>query len=106
MQRVTADTYVETRYPSGNVGFVVTGAGVVCIDLPMMPDDAHHWLASIRRVTDEPIVSLVQTDCDLKRCLSTHLVDAPVIAHEAAWEAMSKIHGRSKVLEEIEELMQ
>jgi hypothetical protein len=86
MQEVASGVWVEHGYGSGNVGFVVTGSGVVCVDVPMMPDDAHHWLYSIRQVTDEPIISLVQTDYDQSRFLSTRLVEARLIAHEAAWE--------------------
>ena len=105
MRKVAPGTYVETCYASGNVGFVITGAGVVCVDVPMMPEDAHHWLSCIRNVTDEPIISLVQTDYDLERVLSTRLVKAPVIAHEAAWENMHKIYSRSKTIQQIVDLL-
>ena len=101
MKEVAPGIWVEHGYESGNVGFIVTGAGVVCIDVPMMPDDARHWLYSIRDVTDEPITALVQTDYDQARVLSTCLVDARVIAHEAAWEDMLKIYNRDKTVQQI-----
>ena len=105
MRKVAPGTYVETRYASGNVGFVVTGAGVVCVDVPMMPEDARHWLSRIQRVTDQAIISLVQTDYDPERALSTYLVDANVIAHEAAWEGMHKVYSRSKTVQQIVDLL-
>jgi cyclase len=105
MQEVAHGVWVEHGYKSGNVGFVVTGAGVVCVDVPMMPDDARHWLCSIRDVTDEPIISLVQTDYDQARVLSTGLVDARVIAHEAAWEGMRTVYRRGKTIEQVAELL-
>jgi glyoxylase-like metal-dependent hydrolase (beta-lactamase superfamily II) len=71
----------------------------------MMPEDAHHWLSRIRNMTAEPIISLVQTDYDPGRVLSTHLVKAPVIAHEAAWERMLKLYSRSKAIQQIKDLL-
>jgi cyclase len=70
----------------------------------MMPEDARRWLSCIQSVTDEPIISLVQTDYDLERVLSTHLVDAPVIAHEAAWEGMHRIYSRRTTIQQIRDL--
>jgi cyclase len=105
MKEVAPDVWVEHGYDSGNVGLVVTGAGVVCIDVPMMPDDAQHWLHSIRDVTDEPVIALVQTDYDQARVLSTCVVDARVIAHEAAWDSMCKAYGRGKTIEQIRKLL-
>ena len=71
MKELAPGVWIEHCYESGNVGCIVTGAGVVCIDAPMMPDDARHWLHSIRDVTDEAIIALVQTDYDQARVLST-----------------------------------
>jgi cyclase len=71
----------------------------------MRPEDARHWLAYIRKVTDEPIISLVQTDYDPERVLGTHLVRVPVIAHEAAWQGMTKIYSQSKTVQRIVDLL-
>jgi cyclase len=105
MKEVAPGVWVERGYESGNVGFIVTGAGIVCVDVPMMPDDARRWLDSIRDIADEPIISLVQTDYDQARALSTYLVDARVIAHDAAWDSMCKVYGRGKTIEQIRELL-
>ena len=58
METVAPGVYVETRYASGNVGAIVTGVGIVCIDVPMLPSDVEHWRSQLRSMTDEPIVAL------------------------------------------------
>jgi cyclase len=87
------------------VGFVRTGSGLICIDMPMMPKDARHWFSRIRRVTDEPVLSLVQTDYDQERVASTCLFNVPIIAHEAAWEKMLKIYKRDKAIQQMQDLL-
>ena len=66
MQQVAPQVYLHA-YPSGNVGFVQTGEGVVCIDSPMLPSDIRDWRTRIAAVTQEPIVLLIQTDYDQAR---------------------------------------
>ena len=104
METVAPGIYVETGYASGNVGAIVTGAGVVCVDVPERPSHAHRWFAQIRSVTDEAIIALIQTDYDQERVVSTHLLDVPVIAHDATWERM-KVYSNEKVLSQIRELV-
>ncbi|MBN1639660.1 MAG: MBL fold metallo-hydrolase [Anaerolineae bacterium] len=104
MREVAPGVYVETAYGSGNVGAVLTGVGIVCVDMPMLPRDAHHWLAQLASVTDEPIIALIQTDYDRERVISTHVVDAPLIAHDATWSRM-RVYSSEKVLGQINELL-
>ena len=79
MEQVAPRVYVESGYASGNVGFIVTGSGVVCIDVPMLPEDVRHWRAQIESVTDEPMLLLVQTDYDQERVVGTYWLDAPIV---------------------------
>jgi cyclase len=104
MKEIVPGVYAETRYASGNVGFIVTGAGVVCIDVPMFPSEAYHWRSMIESVTDEPIAALIQTDYDQERVASTFLFDVPVIAHDAAWHRM-RVYSSEKVIGQISELL-
>jgi cyclase len=78
---------------------------VVCVDIPTTPDQVSHWLSAIRQATDEPLISVVQTDYDLYRTASTHLLDVPIITHEAAWERMSRLYGRDKTIQQVKELL-
>ena len=105
MREIAPGVYVETRYASGNVGIIVTGAGVICIDIPMLPSDAHRWLEQIGSMTDQPIISLIQTDYDQERVLSSYLLDVPLIAHDATWSRM-KMYSSEKVLNQINEVLQ
>ncbi len=110
MREIAPDIYLETRYPCGNVGFVDTGRGIICIDPPMMPDDARQWLATIWATTAQPVAAIVQTDYDMPRVLSTNLVARShgfpsVIAHDAVWEPMAKVYGRERMVQRINELL-
>lgn len=105
MKQVTPRVYFETKYDSGNVGFVVTSAGVVCIDAPMLPSDVHDWRAQIATVTKKPIIALIQTDYDQARVIGTRLFKVPLIAHDNTWDRM-KFYGSDKMLNQINELLE
>lgn len=104
MNNIARGVYVETRYRGGNIGFIVTGSGVVCVDMPMAPGDVRRWLAQIRKVTKERIRFVVQTDYDPGRIASTSLIDAPIIAHDAAWDKMKR-YQREKQIRRIQALL-
>jgi cyclase len=104
MKEIAPGVYVETRYASGNVGIITTGAGVVCVDVPMLPSDAYHWRAQIESVTTEPIVTLVQTDYDQARVVSTYLFDVPLVAHDEMPGRM-KMYASEKVLSQINDTL-
>lgn len=105
MRQIAPGVYIENKYDSGNVGLIATGAGTVCIDVPMMPRDAQDWRSRIQRVTNEPIVLLIQTDYDLGRILSTDLFSVPLIAHAATWEQMTKIYARERAVRQIQGML-
>ena len=104
MDQVAPGVYVETKYESGNVGFIVTGAGVVCVDTPMLPHDVRDWKAQIRSATDEPIITLIQTDFDQARVIGTYLFDVPLVAHDAIMDRI-KIYSSEKAVSQINELI-
>jgi cyclase len=104
MDQVAPGVYVETKYESGNVGFIVTGAGVVCVDAPMLPSDVRDWKAQILSATDEPIITLIQTDYDQARVVGTYLFDVPLVAHDAIMDRI-KIYGSEKAVNQISELI-
>jgi cyclase len=105
VKEVATDVYLERGYRGGNVGFVDTGEGIVCIDLPMMPDDARQWVATIERQRAQPVVAVVQTDFDLPRVLSTCLAGGSLIAHDAVWEPMAKVYGRERTVQRVNEML-
>lgn len=99
MDQIAPGVYVH-QYQSGNVGFIQTGAGVVCIDSPMLPTDIRDWRAKIASVTQEPIALLVQTDYDQARVVGSYFFDATLIAHDATWDRL-KIYSSEKTLNQI-----
>jgi cyclase len=103
MDQVAPNVYVH-GYQSGNVGFVQTGEGVVCIDSPMLPGDVRDWQSKIASVTQEPIVLLIQTDIDQARVVGPRFFDAAVIAHDASWDRL-KIYTNEKMLGQINALV-
>jgi cyclase len=104
MEQIAAQVYAETKYESGNVGFIITDAGLVCVDVPMRPSDARDWRIEIASVTQKPIIALIQTDYDQIRVVGTYLFKVPVIAHDHAWERM-KIYSSEKTLNQINEMI-
>lgn len=105
VKEIATDVYLERGYAGGNVGFVDTGQGIVCIDLPMMPRDARQWIASIEDSRAQPVVAVIQTDFDLPRVLSTCLVGGSLIAHDAVWEPMVKVYGRERMVQRVNEML-
>ena len=105
MKQVTSQVYAETKYRSGNVGFVVTSPGVVCVDVPMLPSDARDWRAQIATVTRKPIIAVIQTDYDQARVVGTYLFKVPLVAHDNTWDRM-KLYSSEKMLNQINELIE
>jgi cyclase len=104
MDQVAPGVYVHA-YQSGNVGFVQTGAGVVCIDSPMLPSDVRDWQSKIAAVTREPIVLLIQTDYDQARVVGSSYFGAALIAHDATWDRL-KIYSSEKTLSQINAMIE
>jgi cyclase len=89
IQEIAPNVFVNTGYHGANVGFVITGKGVVLIDTPMLPRDARAWLAEIRSRTDEEILYIINTDHHRGHIVGNqHFPTARVIAHEFAWKNM------------------
>jgi cyclase len=104
MKELAPGVYLESRYGSGNVGIIVSSAGVVCVDVPMLPSDTKHWLTQVASVTNKPIIAVIQTDYDQERVISTFMFDVPLIAHDATWAKM-KAYGSEKVIAQINDLL-
>ena len=88
MQRIGRGIYVETGYRGGNVGFVVTGEGVIMIDTPLLPLEARQWRDEIAGVTDQEVIYIINTDYHPDCVVGNHVFGARVIAHELVWTKM------------------
>jgi cyclase len=89
MQEIGTGIYVCTEFRAANVGFIVTGAGVILVDTPMIPTEAARWKEMIASVTGQPLIYVINTDHHRAHILGNQHINAPVIAHEAAWKEMS-----------------
>src|ERR1043166_822645 len=72
--------------------FVVTEAGVVMIDSCNSPLDSRKMAAAIKKVTDKPVVFLIDTETHSDHT-ANHFVFSPpatIINHQGAGEAMKK----------------
>ena len=95
IREIAPNVFVETEFHGANVGFVITGEGVILIDTPMLPDDASLWLSEIRRRTDQEIIYIINTDHHRAHIVGNqYFPTATVIAHEFAWKNM-KSYGDS-----------
>jgi cyclase len=86
MQQIGQGIYAASGYRGGNVGFVVTGEGVILINTPMV--QAHQWRDEIAGVTDEPVIYIIDTDYHPECVVGNYVFGAPVIAHELVWKKM------------------
>jgi glyoxylase-like metal-dependent hydrolase (beta-lactamase superfamily II) len=88
MKQIAPHIYVENGYRGVTVGCMVTDSGVICIDSPTSPADAHDWRAQIARLSNKPVRFVILTDAHRDRILGLQYLGGAVVAHEAAWEKM------------------
>ena len=88
MDKLAPHVYVETGYRGSTVGAILTPAGVVCVDTPMLPAEARAWREQIEQLTDLPIKYTVFTDGHRDRVLGQQWLGGMVVAHEHTWEKM------------------
>jgi cyclase len=91
MKQIAPNIFVHEGYHGVTVGCIVTEAGVICIDSPMLPADARDWRAQIAKRTDKPVCCVVLTDAHRDRILGVQYLGGPVVAHESAWEKMKSL---------------
>ncbi len=94
MQQIGQGIYVETGYLGGNVGFVITGEGVILINTPIIPYEARDWRDEIASVTDQEVIYVINTDYHPECIVGNQVFNAPVIAHEQTWRKV-KSYGDS-----------
>jgi cyclase len=91
MKQIAPNIFVHDGYRGVTVGCIVTDAGVICIDSPMLPADARDWRAQIAKRTDQPVRLVVLTDAHRDRILGVQYLGGAVVAHEAAWDKMKSL---------------
>ncbi|MGD1992294.1 MAG: hypothetical protein PVI59_03790 [Anaerolineae bacterium] len=101
IQNVAPNMYVSTFYPGINVSFVLTDAGPVAVDAPLLPEDAEAWRRQIIHVAGKPIRNVILTDHRLERALSAGRLNAPIVAGRRTFELLQELgdDARSDTLE-------
>jgi len=89
MYELAPQIYTETTFHNSNPGFIVTSEGVICIDSPLIPDEAKAWRQTIEDVSGGlPILYVVISDHHRGHCLGSQWLSETVVAHELAWKHM------------------
>lgn len=101
MEEVAAGIFVENGYHGANVGLVVTEEGGLCIDTPMIPEEAKRWAEQVQDLTDGRILFVINTDHHRGHMLGNRFFPAPVVAQQRAWREMRSYgdHFRQRVID-------
>ena len=88
MDKIANNIYISSAYRGVTVGAIVTPAGVIGVDAPMLPADARDWRARIASVTDLPVRYVIHTDGHRDRLIGRHWLGGAVVATEFTAEKM------------------
>jgi cyclase len=88
IQEIAAGVFVELEYEGANVGCVLTEAGAIVVDTPIIPQEAKHWAETVYKLSDK-VLYVFNTDHHRSHIIGNQFFNAPVLAHEAAWKEMS-----------------
>ena len=88
MQEIAPGVYVKLDYEGANVGCILTDAGAIVVDTPLIPADGKAWVDEVSKVTDK-VLYVFNTDHHRAHIVGNQYFDAPVIAHEIAWKEMA-----------------
>ena len=88
MEEIADGIFVETEYEGVNVAAIITGEGVICIDVPSYPRDARDWVVQIERLHPRQIRCVILTDGNGDRHLNIRWLNAPIVAHQEVAEML------------------
>ncbi len=101
MEQITENVFYENTFRGCNLGFVVTGEGVVLIDTPVDFEVAKMWMREIAK--RGKIRCIINTEHHMDHWLCNGLFEEDIIAHKATRETMLTmnldfISKRTKIL--------
>ena len=88
LQEIADRVFIDLDYEGANVGCILTDAGAIVIDTPMIPEEAKHWSETVSNLTDD-VLYVFNTDHHRAHIMGNQFFDAPILAHEAAWKEMA-----------------
>jgi len=89
MKEIAPGIYVQSRYEGANLGCILTEAGAIVVDTPLIPADGRSWAEDVARVAHGKVLYVFNTDHHRAHIIGNQYFDAPVVAHEVAWKEMS-----------------
>jgi len=87
MEEIAPDVFVEFDYEGANCGLILSDAGAIVVDTPMIPEEGKAWAAQVAEITDN-VLYVFNTDHHRAHILGDQYFDAPILSHEAAWKEM------------------
>ncbi len=87
LQEIANKVFVKLDYEGANVGCILTDAGAIVIDTPIIPEEAKHWAKTVSELTDT-VLYVFNTDHHRGHIMGNQFFDAPILAHEGAWKEM------------------
>jgi cyclase len=88
LQEIANKVYVDLDYEGANVGCILTDAGAIVVDTPIMPEEGKHWADTVARLSKR-VLYVFNTDHHRAHIMGNQFFDAPILAHEAAWKEMA-----------------
>lgn len=110
MKAITANVYAEDQFSvppncrGSNWGFLVTAAGIIMIDSPMVPRTAVEWRSKIAKKGE--VLYIVNTHHHVDHTTGNFFFSGPVVSHEGVREAffapLETVAGSERVDEAIQ----
>jgi glyoxylase-like metal-dependent hydrolase (beta-lactamase superfamily II) len=94
MKEISNGVFIETAYDGVNVGAILTGEGVICIDVPSYPQDARDWVNRVGRLHGRGLRYLILTDCHGDRILNTRWMNVPIITQQMVSDRLGSYDKR------------
>ncbi|MFN2222661.1 MAG: MBL fold metallo-hydrolase [Chloroflexota bacterium] len=94
MQEIASGVFIETAYEGVNVAAILTDEGIIAIDAPSYPRDAHDWVSRISRLHGRGVRYLLLTGYHGDRILNTRWFGVPIIASQATAERLDDYDRR------------
>jgi len=88
LQEIADRVYVDLDYEGANVGCILTDAGAIVIDTPLIPSDAKHWAEQVFDLTDT-VLYVYNTDHNRDHIIGNQFFNTRVAAHELAWKEVA-----------------
>lgn len=94
MQEIASGVFIETAYEGVNVAAILTDEGIIAVDAPSYPRDAHDWVNRINRLHGRGVRYLLLTDHHGDRILNTRWFGVPIIASQATAKQLENYDRR------------